>query len=138
MVLETGDIYSTNEPRWRRLCQRHFNLKPIQISRCKGIPPTRCSESPCCSTSFLSSINSQEDCFYAERHGEGFDFELTNIGDLELLRHVAKKFSSTFNSKWTHNLIVRLQQNVIRTGLCNISLSYSCISLADVAKKLRA
>ena len=63
---------------------------------------------------------------------------MVQIGDLELLRHVAKTFLGTFNSKWAHNLIVRLQQNVIRTGLCNINLSYSCISLADVAKKLRA
>ncbi|GKV23991.1 hypothetical protein SLEP1_g33653 [Rubroshorea leprosula] len=67
-------------------------------------------------------------------------FELTNavrIGDLELFRSVAEKFSSTFSSDQTHNLIVRLRHNVIRTGLRNISISYSRISLADVAKKLR-
>ncbi|XP_039065870.1 probable 26S proteasome non-ATPase regulatory subunit 3 [Hibiscus syriacus] len=67
-------------------------------------------------------------------------FELTNavrIGDLELFRSVAEKFSSTFSSDRTNNLIVRLRHNVIRTGLRNISISYSRISLADVAKKLR-
>ncbi|XP_015575982.1 probable 26S proteasome non-ATPase regulatory subunit 3 isoform X2 [Ricinus communis] len=67
-------------------------------------------------------------------------FELTNavwIGDLELFRTVAEKFAETFNTDRTHNLIVRLRHNVIRTGLRNISISYSCISLADVAKKLR-
>ncbi|KAL7206979.1 hypothetical protein ACSBR2_019637 [Camellia fascicularis] len=67
-------------------------------------------------------------------------FELTNavrIGDLELFKAVAEKFSSTFSSDGTHNLIVRLRHNVIRTGLRNISISYSRISLADVAKKLR-
>ncbi|KAK6916735.1 26S proteasome regulatory subunit, C-terminal [Dillenia turbinata] len=67
-------------------------------------------------------------------------FELTNavrIGDLELFRTVSEKFSSTFSSDRTHNLIVRLRHNVIRTGLRNISISYSRISLADVAKKLR-
>nr|XP_019709384.1 probable 26S proteasome non-ATPase regulatory subunit 3 isoform X1 [Elaeis guineensis]XP_019709385.1 probable 26S proteasome non-ATPase regulatory subunit 3 isoform X1 [Elaeis guineensis] len=67
-------------------------------------------------------------------------FELTNavrIGDLELFRTVAEKFSGTFNSDRTHNLIVRLRHNVIRTGLRNISISYSRISLADVARKLR-
>nr|XP_023918081.1 probable 26S proteasome non-ATPase regulatory subunit 3 [Quercus suber] len=67
-------------------------------------------------------------------------FELTNavrIGDLELFRNVAEKFSDTFNSDRTHNLIVRLRHNVIRTGLRNISISYSRISLVDVAKKLR-
>ncbi|KAF9615224.1 hypothetical protein IFM89_022486 [Coptis chinensis] len=45
-------------------------------------------------------------------------FELTNaisVGDLELFRNVADKFASTFNSDQTHNLIVRLRYNVIRT-----------------------
>ncbi|KAJ4834543.1 hypothetical protein Tsubulata_013691 [Turnera subulata] len=67
-------------------------------------------------------------------------FELTNavrIGDLELFKSVAEKFSTTFSSDRTSNLIVRLRHNVIRTGLRNISISYSRISLADVAKKLR-
>ncbi|XP_072967299.1 probable 26S proteasome non-ATPase regulatory subunit 3 [Typha angustifolia] len=67
-------------------------------------------------------------------------FELTNavrVGDLELFRTVADKFASTFSSDGTRNLIVRLRHNVIRTGLRNISISYSRISLADVAKKLR-
>lgn len=59
------------------------------------------------------------------------------IGDLEMFRTVAEKFAGTFNTDRTHNLIVRLRHNVIRTGLRNISISYSCISLADVAKKLR-
>ncbi|CAA2975602.1 probable 26S proteasome non-ATPase regulatory subunit 3 [Olea europaea subsp. europaea] len=67
-------------------------------------------------------------------------FELTNavrIGDLELFKTVAEKFSNTFSTDRTDNLIVRLRHNVIRTGLRNISISYSRISLADVAKKLR-
>ncbi|KAG6589020.1 putative 26S proteasome non-ATPase regulatory subunit 3, partial [Cucurbita argyrosperma subsp. sororia] len=67
-------------------------------------------------------------------------FELTNavrIGDLERFKTVAEKFSCTFSSDRTNNLIVRLRHNVIRTGIHNISLSYSRISLADVAKKLR-
>ncbi|CAA2933701.1 probable 26S proteasome non-ATPase regulatory subunit 3 [Olea europaea subsp. europaea] len=67
-------------------------------------------------------------------------FELTNAvrtGDLELFKTVAEKFSNTFSTDRTDNLIVRLRHNVIRTGLCNISISYSRISLADVAKKLR-
>ncbi|KAL5185818.1 putative 26S proteasome non-ATPase regulatory subunit 3 [Glycine soja] len=67
-------------------------------------------------------------------------FELTNavrIGDLELFRNATEKFGTTFSRDRTHNLIVRLRHNVIRTGLRNISISYSRISLADVAKKLR-
>ncbi|CAO2817627.1 unnamed protein product [Amaranthus hypochondriacus] len=67
-------------------------------------------------------------------------FELTNavrIGDLELFKGVTENFASTFDKDRTHNLIVRLRHNVIRTGLRNISISYSRISLADVATKLR-
>ncbi len=36
----------------------------------------------------------------------------------------------------THNLITRLHQNVIRTGLRRINLAYSRISLAEIATKL--
>ncbi|KAL2459983.1 26S proteasome non-ATPase regulatory subunit 3A [Abeliophyllum distichum] len=67
-------------------------------------------------------------------------FELTNavrIGDLKLFKTVAERFASTFSADRTNNLIVRLRHNVIRTGLRNISISYSQISLADVAKKLK-
>ncbi|KAJ6832183.1 putative 26S proteasome non-ATPase regulatory subunit 3 [Iris pallida] len=67
-------------------------------------------------------------------------FELTNavrIGDLEMFRSVAEKFSGTFSSDRTHNMIVRLRHNVIRTGLRNISIFYSRISLSDIARKLR-
>ncbi|KAJ8530297.1 hypothetical protein K7X08_037132 [Anisodus acutangulus] len=66
-------------------------------------------------------------------------FELTNairVGDLELFRTVAEKFSSTFSQDRTSNLIIRLRHNVIRIGLRNISASYSRISLADIAKKI--
>ena len=50
---------------------------------------------------------------------------------------VADKFARTFSADRTRNLIVRLRHNVIRTGLRNISISYSRISLVDIAKKLR-
>ncbi|CAH1419635.1 unnamed protein product [Lactuca virosa] len=62
-------------------------------------------------------------------------FDLTNavrIGALDLLKTVAEKFSTTFTSDRTNNLIVRLRHNVIRNRLRHIS-----ISLADVATKLR-
>lgn len=58
------------------------------------------------------------------------------IGDLELFRSVADKNASVFTADKSHNLIVRLRHNVIRTGLRNISIAYSRISLADVAAKL--
>ncbi|XP_019087646.1 PREDICTED: 26S proteasome non-ATPase regulatory subunit 3 homolog B-like [Camelina sativa] len=67
-------------------------------------------------------------------------FELTSavrIGDLELFGNVQEKFSKTFAKDRTHNLIVRLRHNVIRTALRNISVSYWRISLQDVAQKLR-
>jgi 26S proteasome regulatory subunit N3 len=59
------------------------------------------------------------------------------IGDLELFGKIQEKFAKTFAEDRTHNLIVRLRHNVIRTGLRNISISYSRISLQDVAQKLR-
>jgi len=65
------------------------------------------------------------------------EFQAVRIGDLELFRNVAEKYATTFNTDRTNNLIVRLRHNVIRTGLRNISISYSRISLADVAQKLR-
>jgi 26S proteasome regulatory subunit N3 len=65
------------------------------------------------------------------------NFQAVRVGDLELFRTVADKFASTFASDGTRNLIVRLRHNVIRTGLRNISIAYSRISLADVATKLR-
>ncbi|KAH7867049.1 hypothetical protein Vadar_028264 [Vaccinium darrowii] len=67
-------------------------------------------------------------------------FELTNavrVGDLKLFKAVVEKLSTTFCTDGTQNLIVRLRHIVIRTGIRNISISYSHISLTDVAKKLR-
>eukprot|EP00897_Mesotaenium_endlicherianum_P004312 jgi/Mesen1/3909/ME000208S02918 len=66
-------------------------------------------------------------------------FELTNavrIGDLDLFHSVAEKYMATLRQDKTHNLIVRLRHNVIRTGLRRINVSYSRISLSDVASKL--
>eukprot|EP00271_Cylindrocystis_brebissonii_P017227 TRINITY_DN4396_c0_g1_i1.p1 TRINITY_DN4396_c0_g1~~TRINITY_DN4396_c0_g1_i1.p1 ORF type:complete len:513 (-),score=114.92 TRINITY_DN4396_c0_g1_i1:191-1729(-) len=67
-------------------------------------------------------------------------YQLTNavrIGDLELFRSVAEQHADLFLADRTHNLIVRLRQNVIRTGLRRINTAYSRISLADVAGKLQ-
>ncbi|KAI3905262.1 hypothetical protein MKW92_022251, partial [Papaver armeniacum] len=59
------------------------------------------------------------------------------IGDLELYRNVVDKFASTASSDRTLNLIVMLRYIVIRTGIHNISISYSRISLVHVAHTLR-
>ncbi|KAE8706655.1 putative 26S proteasome non-ATPase regulatory subunit 3 [Hibiscus syriacus] len=58
-------------------------------------------------------------------------FELINSSSNLLPR------SSQALSVQTGHIIVRLRHNVIRTGLDNLCISYSCISLNDVAKKLR-
>lgn len=58
------------------------------------------------------------------------------IGDLELFRSVAERNATVFADDKSQNLIVRLRHNVIRTGLRNISISYSRIALVDVATKL--
>lgn len=48
-----------------------------------------------------------------------------------------KDFAAKFQSEFTYTLIIRLHHNVIKTGVRMISLSYSKISLSDVAKKLQ-
>ncbi|GER34743.1 26S proteasome regulatory subunit S3 [Striga asiatica] len=66
-----------------------------------------------------------------------FDYKAVWVGDLELLKKIADKYTNTFTADRTNNLIVRLRHDVIRTGLGNISISYSRISLTDIAAKLR-
>ncbi|PPS01156.1 hypothetical protein GOBAR_AA19534 [Gossypium barbadense] len=60
-----------------------------------------------------------------------------SVRDLELFKSIAEKLSRIFSSDWIHNLTVRLRHYIIRTGLRNISITYSHISLDDVANKLR-
>ncbi|KAL9261474.1 putative 26S proteasome non-ATPase regulatory subunit 3 [Drosera capensis] len=67
-------------------------------------------------------------------------FELTNairIGNLDEFRQVAARHVDTFNRDHTDKFVVRLKHSAIKTGLRNISISYSRISLADFARKLR-
>lgn len=47
------------------------------------------------------------------------------------------EFSSRFKSDRTYTLILRLRHCVIKTGIGLISLSYSRISFADMARKLQ-
>ena len=66
-------------------------------------------------------------------------FSLTQAirkGDLKTFQQVAQRHWDQFMEDKTHNLIVRLQHNVIRTGLRNISKAYSRVSLEDVSKML--
>ena len=46
-------------------------------------------------------------------------------------------YGKQFQTERTYTLIIRLRHNVIKTGIRMISLSYSRISLADIAEKLR-
>ena len=57
-------------------------------------------------------------------------------GDLPKFNEVLAKFGPKFQSENTYTLIIRLRHNVIKTGVRMISLSYSRISLADIAQKL--
>ena len=57
-------------------------------------------------------------------------------GNLEKFSETLGKFGAKFQMENTFSLIVRLRHNVIKTGIHMICLSYSRISLADIAEKL--
>ncbi|RQM07619.1 hypothetical protein DH86_00002093 [Scytalidium sp. 3C] len=57
-----------------------------------------------------------------------------NLGDFET---VIKRESETFRRDGTYTLILRLRQNVIKTGIRMMSLSYSRISLRDICIRLK-
>ena len=57
-------------------------------------------------------------------------------GDLAKFSGVVQEFVDLFQQDHTYTLIIRLHHNVIKTGIRIISLSYSRISLRDIAEKL--
>ena len=57
-------------------------------------------------------------------------------GDLQEFHNIVKKYEKSFQDDKNLTLVHRLGHNVIKTGLKKISLSYSRISLVDVAQKL--
>ncbi len=63
--------------------------------------------------------------------------QAVRVGDLRLFGEVVAKYKDVFDRDELESLIVRLRANVIKAGLRKISLSYSRISLADVAAKLK-
>ncbi|RWS27948.1 26S proteasome non-ATPase regulatory subunit 3-like protein [Leptotrombidium deliense] len=66
-------------------------------------------------------------------------FQLTQAvrtGNLARFNEVLENFSPKFQADHTYTLIIRLRHNVIKTGVRMINLSYSRISLKDVASKL--
>lgn len=58
-------------------------------------------------------------------------------GNLNNFNQTLTTFSDKFSAEGTYTLIVRLRHNVIKTGVRMINLSYSRISLADIADKLQ-
>ncbi|KAI0044948.1 diphenol oxidase-A2 [Auriscalpium vulgare] len=57
-------------------------------------------------------------------------------GSLSNFQHTLSKHAAVFEADKTYSLIVRLRQNVIKTGIRRLSLSYSRISLRDICVKL--
>jgi 26S proteasome regulatory subunit N3 len=58
------------------------------------------------------------------------------VGDLQGFLKVVQTSSSVFQRDGTYTLILRLRQNVIKTGIRMLSLSYSRISLRDICIRL--
>lgn len=58
------------------------------------------------------------------------------LGDLKLFGQVLKTYEDAFKRDDNFTLVSRLRQNVIKTGIRIISLSYSKISLKDICIKL--
>ncbi|KAK6457788.1 proteasome regulatory subunit C-terminal-domain-containing protein [Scheffersomyces xylosifermentans] len=58
------------------------------------------------------------------------------LGDLNLFGEVLNKYEDLFKKDDNFTLVSRLRQNVIKTGIRIISLSYSKISLKDICIKL--
>lgn len=59
-----------------------------------------------------------------------------SVGDLDGFLNIVNTHSATFRKDGTYTLILRLRQNVIKTGLRVMSLAYSRISLRDICIRL--
>ena len=62
--------------------------------------------------------------------------QAVSVGDLDGFLSIVSNHSSTFRKDGTYTLILRLRQNVIKTGIRMMSLSYSRISLRDICLRL--
>ncbi|XP_061412072.1 LOW QUALITY PROTEIN: 26S proteasome non-ATPase regulatory subunit 3 [Lethenteron reissneri] len=63
--------------------------------------------------------------------------QAVRTGNLSKFNQVLEQFGDKFQTDFAYTLIIRLRHNVIKTGVRMISLSYSRISLADIAQKLQ-
>ncbi|KAL1998525.1 hypothetical protein VTN02DRAFT_6016 [Thermoascus thermophilus] len=59
-----------------------------------------------------------------------------SVGDLDGFLNIVRTHGATFRKDGTYTLILRLRQNVIKTGIRMMSLSYSRISLRDICFRL--
>ncbi|XP_013391357.1 26S proteasome non-ATPase regulatory subunit 3 [Lingula anatina] len=67
-------------------------------------------------------------------------FQLTQAvrtGNLAKFNQVLQEYGAKFQAEGTYTLIIRLRHNVIKTGVRSINVSYSRISLTDIAQKLQ-
>ncbi|KMU84541.1 26S proteasome non-ATPase regulatory subunit 3 [Coccidioides immitis H538.4] len=62
--------------------------------------------------------------------------QAVHVGDLDAFLKVVQNHGATFRKDGTYTLILRLRQNVIKTGIRMMSLSYSRISLRDICLRL--
>ena len=62
--------------------------------------------------------------------------QAVSAGDLDGFLTLVQKHNATFRRDGTYTLILRLRQNVIKTGIRMMSLSYARISLRDICLRL--
>ncbi|KAI1916092.1 26S proteasome non-ATPase regulatory subunit [Ophidiomyces ophidiicola] len=62
--------------------------------------------------------------------------QAVHVGDLDGFLKVVHAHGATFREDGTYTLVLRLRQNVIKTGIRMMSLSYSRISLRDICLRL--
>ncbi|KAK4462562.1 proteasome regulatory subunit C-terminal-domain-containing protein [Cladorrhinum samala] len=62
--------------------------------------------------------------------------QAVRVGNLEDFENIISQHAETFRRDGTYTLILRLRQNVIKTGIRMMSLSYSRISLRDICIRL--
>jgi 26S proteasome regulatory subunit N3 len=62
--------------------------------------------------------------------------QAVGAGDVDGFQKLTRRYNSTFRADDTYTLILRLRQNVIKTGIRMMSLSYARISLRDMCLRL--
>lgn len=62
--------------------------------------------------------------------------QAVRVGDLDSFLKIVQANNETFRKDGTYTLILRLRQNVIKTGIRMMSLSYARISLRDICVRL--